>query len=170
EAFTLFETLLQAVLGAGNQTAELDEWADLSGNDPFSVQRRRRSLRHGDWLRANEARQQMRLRWHQFFDTWDAILMPVMVCPAIPHDHRQPSAERVVTVDGESRPYRDLLAWMAPAGACLLPSTVVPIGATSAGLPVGVQVVGPHLHDQTTLAVAAAIGEIVQPLTPALPA
>ncbi|MGI9614871.1 MAG: amidase family protein, partial [Acidimicrobiales bacterium] len=42
EAFTLFETLLQAVLGAGNQTAELDEWADLSGNDPFSVQRRRR--------------------------------------------------------------------------------------------------------------------------------
>jgi len=167
ETFTMFDTLLQGVLGAGSQTAELDEWADLSGSDPLSVQRRRRAVRHGDWLRVNEARQQMRLRWHQFFDTWDAVLMPVMVCPAIPHDHHQPSAERVVAVDGEMRPYRDLLAWMAPAGACLLPSTVVPIGTTIAGLPVGIQIVGPHLHDQTTLAVAAALSQIIQAPRPA---
>jgi amidase len=166
--FTLFDALLQAVLGAGNQTAELDEWANLSGNDALSVQRRSRAVRHGDWLRANETRQQIRFRWHQFFDTWDAILMPVLVCPAIHHDHRQPSAERVVTVNSESRPYRDLLAWMAPAGACLLPSTVVPVGVTSTGLPVGMQIVGPFLHDHTTLSIAEVVGQILPPPSPTL--
>ncbi len=168
ETFTLFDTLLQGVLSAGNQTAELDDWATLSGTDPLSVQQKRRSIRHADWLRANESRQQMRLRWHRFFETWDAILMPVVACPAIAHNHSQPSADRVVTVDGQARPYRELLTWMAPAGACLLPSTVVPIGVTTAGLPVGVQIVGPHLHDKTTLAIAAMISEFVPPPAPPL--
>ena len=44
---------------------------------------------------------------------------------------------------------------MAPAGACYLPATVVPVGQTTAGLPVGIQIVGPYLHDRTTLHLAA---------------
>ena len=38
----------------------------------------------------------------------------------------------------------------------LLPSTVIPVGRTAAGLPVGVQIVGPYLEDRTPLAFAAA--------------
>ena len=166
ESFDLFDTLLQAVLGAGHETAELDEWAAASGTDPLSHQQRRRAIRHRDWIVANEARLQMRLRWHEFFTNWDAILLPVMSCPAIPHDHHQPSAERVVTVGGTPRPYRDLLAWMAPAGACLLPATVVPVGTTTGGLPVGVQILGPYLHDYTTLALAKIITRIIGPTPP----
>jgi amidase len=43
---------------------------------------------------------------------------------------------------------------MAPAGACYLPATVVPVGRLASGLPVGIQVVGPYLEDRTALDVA----------------
>jgi amidase len=42
-----------------------------------------------------------------------------------------------------------------------LPATAVPVGRTSAGLPVGVQVVGPYLEDRTTLAAARCIEEVL---------
>ncbi|MGH9058715.1 MAG: amidase family protein, partial [Acidimicrobiales bacterium] len=51
----------------------------------------------------------------------------------------------------------DLLAWTGLIGMAYLPSTVVPVGRTTAGLPVGVQVVGPYLEDRTCLRVAAAL-------------
>ena len=96
----------------------------------------------------------MRKRWEEFFTEWDAILLPVMPCPAIPHDHSEPIASRSVWVGGQQRPYLDLLAWMAPAGVCYLPATVIPVGCLSNGLPVGIQIVGPYLHDLTTLDLA----------------
>ncbi len=52
---------------------------------------------------------------------------------------------------------------MAPAGACFLPATVIPVGIAASGLPVGVQIVGPYLHDRTTLAFAAAAEAILGP-------
>jgi amidase len=35
-----------------------------------------------------------------------------------------------------------------------LPATSAPIGKTRAGLPIGVQIIGPHLADRTTIAFA----------------
>jgi amidase len=75
----------------------------------------------------------------------------VMPCAAILHDHSEPMSNRTVLIDGEQRPYWVLTAWMAPAGACYLPVTVVPVGCLSDGLPVGIQIVGPYLGDRTTL-------------------
>ncbi len=40
------------------------------------------------------------------------------------------------------------------------PSTVVPVGRTSGGLPVGIQVVGPFLGDRTALAVAGRLEQL----------
>src|SRR5262249_50746526 len=85
---------------------------------------------------------------------WDAILLPVMPCPAIRHDHSEPMASRIAEIEGERRSYWDLTTWMAPAGACYLPATVIPIGRTRAGLPVGVQIACPYLEDRTTLDLA----------------
>jgi amidase len=91
--------------------------------------------------------------------------MPVMPCAAISHDHSVPLAGRTVQVADEQRPYFNLLTWMAPAGACYLPVTVVPVGLSN-GLPVGIQVVGPYLEDRTTLDLAkhllAARGESIR--------
>ena len=52
-----------------------------------------------------------------------------------------------------SRPYTDLFGWIALTTMAYLPATVVPVGRTAGGLPVGVQIVGPYLEDRTTLAV-----------------
>jgi amidase len=43
---------------------------------------------------------------------------------------------------------------MAPAGACYLPATVIPLGLTRQGLPVGIQIVGAYLEDYTALDLA----------------
>ena len=68
---------------------------------------------------------------------------------------------RTVAFGGRDWPYWDAATWMAPAGDCFLPATVVPVGMTSAGLPVGIQIVGPYLHDRTTLDVAGHVTALV---------
>ena len=44
------------------------------------------------------------------------------------HDHSEPIAARVVTTQLGPRPYWELNRWMAPAGVCFLPATVIPVG------------------------------------------
>jgi amidase len=149
-----FFALLQAALAGGVANDRLDDYANTVGDTPAAQTRRLLAMRHRQWLSWNERRLQMRKRWEEFFRSWDAILLPVMPCPAIPHDHSEPQAGRVVQVGGEQRSYWSLITWMAPAGACYLPATVVPVGLLSNGLPVGVQIVGPYLEDRTTLDIA----------------
>ena len=149
-----FFALLQAALAGGVPPDRLDEYAATVGDMPAAHTRRLLAMRHRQWLSYNERRLQMRKRWEEFFTHWDAILLPVMPCPAIPHDHSEPMASRIASVGGEQRPYWDLTTWMAPAGACYLPVTVIPVGRMKNGLPIGIQIVGPYLHDRTTLDLA----------------
>jgi amidase len=149
-----FFALLQAALAGGTPRDRVEEYAASTGDGPLARTRRLLAMRHRDWLSHNERRLQLRKRWEAFFQKFDAILLPVMPCPAIPHDHSEPQSARLAWVAGEQRPYWSLVTWMAPAGACYLPATVVPVGCLSNGLPVGIQIVGPFLHDRTTLDVA----------------
>jgi len=156
-AFTLekvvatFSALLQAALSGGVPFDQIEKYAAATGDTPAAQIKRLQAMRHRQWLSHNERRLQMRRRWEEFFQQWDAILLPIMPCPAIPHDHSQPFASRTAVVGGERRPYWDLGAWMAPAGACYLPATVIPVGRAANRLPVGIQIVGPYLEDRTTL-------------------
>ena len=156
-AFTLdkvvasFSALLQAALSGGASPDQIENYAVATGDAPAAQIKRLQAMRHRQWLSYNERRLQMRKRWEEFFKQWDAILLPVMPCPAIPHDHSQPLASRTALIAGEQRPYWDLGAWMAPAGVCYLPATVVPVGRLASGLPIGIQIVGPYLEDRTTL-------------------
>ena len=150
----VFSALLQAALAGGTARDRIEAYAALTEDTPLANTRRLLAMRHRDWLSHNERRLQMRRRWEAFFERWDIMLLPVMPCAAIPHDHSEPPAARLAWVGGEQRPYWDLVTWMAPAGACYLPATVVPVGRLSNGLPVGIQIVGPYLHDRTTLDVA----------------
>jgi amidase len=156
-----FLALLQSALAGGVSRDTIEHYAASTGNTPADRTRRILAMRHREWLSYNERRQQMRKRWEEFFQKWDAMLLPVMPCPAIPHDHSDPQAARLAQVGDEQLPYWDLVTWMAPAGACYLPVTVVPVGQLSNGLPVGIQIVGPYLHDRTTLDIAKHLLEIV---------
>jgi amidase len=159
-AFTLekvvatFSALLQAALSGGVPFDKIEQYAVASGDAPAAQIKWLQAMRHRQWLSHNERRQQMRRRCEEFFKDWDALLLPVMPCPAIAHDHSQPLASRTAAVGGEQRQYWALNAWMAPAGACYLPATVIPAGCLAGGLPVGIQIVGPYLEDRTTLDIA----------------
>ncbi|MEO0412010.1 MAG: amidase [Pseudomonadota bacterium] len=116
---------------------------------------------HKAWALANETRARMRREIDRFFEQFDVLLMPVIPWTAPKHDHSGTILSRTVMVDGKSRPYTDALDYIALATALYLPSTVAPIGLASDGLPVGVQIVGPYMHDATTIAFAQALGEVI---------
>ena len=156
-----FMALLQAALAGGNARDKIEAFATSQGDTPVASTRRLLAMRHREWLSYNERRLQMRKQWEEFFQSWDIMLLPVMPCAAIKHDHSEPMAGRTVPVNGEARPYWDMVSWMAPAGACYLPATVVPVGQLSNGLPVGIQIVGPYLCDRSTLQVARELLRIV---------
>ena len=165
-AFTLekvsdtFFTLLHAALSGGFKPEVIERLAAETGDSPIALTRRRTAIRHRDWLSANERRLQMRRGFEELFERWDVLLLPVMPCVALPHDQSEPMADRTVSFAGRDWPYWDAATWMAPAGACYLPATVVPVGLAGSGLPVGIQIVGPYLHDRTTLQLARHVAEM----------
>ena len=69
--------------------------------------------------------------------------------------------DRTVPCGGVDVPYFLIGAWTSLIGAAYLPSTSAPVGRTTAGLPVGVQVVSPYLHDRSSIAIAGWITELV---------
>ena len=64
-------------------------------------------------------------------------------------------------MNGEQRPYIDQSTWTGLAGGAYLPAAVVPVGRTSDGLPVGMQVVAPYLEDRTAIDVARQIERLL---------
>jgi amidase len=115
---------------------------------------------HADWLRLDQRRQAFRDQWAALFERYDVLLCPVCSTPPFPHDQR-PREERQYLIDGQPRPMSDYVGWVGVVGMAYLPSTSTPLGANAQGLPVGVQVVGPHLADRRTIAVAHQLGEVI---------
>ncbi|MGN6220585.1 MAG: amidase family protein [Microbacterium sp.] len=67
--------------------------------------------------------------------------------------------------DGFDIPFDALLAWSSVATFANLPATSAPIGLSVEGLPIAVQVIGPHLGDLTTIAFAGIVArEVPAPL------
>ena len=163
----VFDQLLGAATCGGYSLKEIEEMAAAAGTAQGPLGVENSILRHRSWLSANERRLQMRRRWREFFQDWDVVLLPVSPVPAIPHDSSEPMSARTIRVDGVERPYAEQIKWMGLTGVAYLPAAVVPVGLTSAGLPVGLQIAGPYLEDRTTLQVArileALIGEFPKP-------
>ncbi len=159
ESHAIYYSLLTATMGAGlpdkvyrrmqAHAAELND-AD-SYEDRFA---RGATQSHADWLRTHEQRLRMAAAWAELFREHDVLLAPVTHAPPFPHDHSNPQYHRSLTVNGQRRPYMDLVVWAGLAGVVYLPVTVVPLGLNRDGLPIGVQIIGPHLEDRTTLAFA----------------
>jgi amidase len=109
-----------------------------------------------NWSSIKSARAVLRQQWHMLFQEWDVVLCPAMPTPAFPHDHSE-LGKRQIDIDGGKYTYLDQVAWPSLATASGLPATVVPIGRTEHGLPIGAQIIGPPSGDRTTLAFAAVV-------------
>ena len=116
---------------------------------------------HKRFHKALKERMEAREAWRRYFETRDAFLMPVSFLPAFPHDHSQHFWERVLQTPEGPRRYEDLMFWISFATLTGLPATVAPIGKTTDGLPVGIQIVGPYLEDATPIDVAAKMTKVV---------
>lgn len=116
---------------------------------------------HGEWLARHEKRLHMRKRWEEFFQGVDILLCPVTNTLPFAHDHSNPIYKRQLKINGTPTPYTDILVWVGLAGVVYLPSTVIPLGTGPSGLPIGVQIVGPHLEDRSCLAFATHLDQIM---------
>ncbi len=157
EAARLYIKLLRAAT-SGRQTDEdfrrnVEQARTLAPDDESYPARMARAnvLSHRDWLAADEARHQMRLKWAEFFEEFDLLLCPAASGPAFPHNHEGERWERMLDINGKRQPSTDQMFWAGFSCLVYLPSTVAPLGLTPAGLPVGVQIVGPQFGDRTCI-------------------
>jgi amidase len=116
---------------------------------------------HRQWLRGDERRAEVRKVWAEWFESYDALLCPVMPTPAITHQQEGDMFSRSIDINREPVPYINLISWTGFIGITCLPSAVPPIGRTPAGLPVGVQVVTPYLRDREAIALAGQLADLV---------
>jgi len=135
-----------------------DMVAGLTGRPPaWSLPIRGYTATHGEWLEADEVRARIAYQMKGVFERFDVILAPVAPVVAFAHNHKPFTGRKLVCSDSRTIPYASMLNWIALATACGLPVTTVPAGLAVSGLPVGVQVIGPHGADARTLAVAQAV-------------
>ncbi len=160
KADRVFDNLLGGAMCGGYSTTEIEDMAARLAAGEIAegaLGVGAATQRHRAWLADNERRLQMRARWREFFERWDVVLAPVSPTVAIPHDQTFPATRRRIDVAGEERPYFDQITWMGLFGVVFLPSTSVPVGLHTSGLPIGMQIVGPYLEDRTCLAAAAVV-------------
>lgn len=115
---------------------------------------------HRDWLVRCAEREIVRDKWAEFFDSFDAVIMPISFVPPFPHNQDGDFGTRTLICNGEERPYADLLRWTILTGMAYLPATTPPIGFDDDGLPISFQVVGPYGGDYTTIRLAGYIAEL----------
>ena len=156
DAHHTFDVLLRAATSARFSDAEQAAFRDELGRLPARTNTKRsrmlrgNTLLHRDWLRLNEARHRMRLKWHAWFADYDLLLCPVLCTAALPHDQR-PHYDRTITIRGKEYPAPNQLFWSGYSGMSFLPATAAPLGFTADGRPVGVQIIGPQYGDRTCI-------------------
>ncbi|WP_431893330.1 amidase [Nonomuraea sp. bgisy101] len=123
----------------------------LGANTAWNVEQGRK-VTGADLARAEKLRSGLYQRMAAFFDTYDVLIAPVSQVPPFPVERPY-----VDEINGVKLP--DYLSWMRSAywiSVLHAPAASVPAGFTSAGLPVGVQIVGRPFADARVLRVARA--------------
>ena len=162
--------LLLATLGARNpgydEMVERAAALDPADDSPYAQSLRFSTARHRDVALAEATRDGHRWAWRRFFVDHDVVLAPITATPAFPHDHSLPLPARTMRVNGADVPYFGQLFWAGLAISAHLPATAVPVGLTSQGLPVGMQIIGDAYRDRTTIWVGAQLAKLIGGFTP----
>ncbi|MCG8336813.1 MAG: amidase [Proteobacteria bacterium] len=169
--FNLFSSLLNAVLGQATPHKIFKKWIekeselDHSNSGYKNKQMIGAIQRHRDWLMRDAERQIFRQKWSEFFQEYDLLLCPAVCTNAIAHDH-SPWFDRTIQINNKAYPYSNLMGWPGLTNSVYLPSTVVPIGISNDGLPIGMQIVGDYLEDMTCIHFAMVLKEKIGGFTP----
>ena len=145
---------------------QLDLWMALAGaaaspSLPADIRAAASGL-HLRWIRNHERREELRDRWRAWFDDYDALLSPVVLTVAPPHNLDGDPFARTIDVDGVPRNIMmDIPQWTGLVNVIGYPACVVPIGCTEEGLPVGLQIVTPYLRDREAIDLARHVESVV---------
>lgn len=150
------ETITRWLDDAGARLAEPDVHSDAA-NEHWGV-----GL-HRDWLEANEERVRLQAAWADACGRFDVVLLPVTPVAAQEHQPEAKLDGRSIPVDGRPMPWRALSPWLWVVGLLHLPAVAAPIGFTSEGLPVGIQIVGRFGGDRSAIEVGRRVGRYARP-------
>lgn len=129
-------------------------WADI---DPglAEIAREGAAIAHADHLEAGLARGRLGLALSLFLDRYDLLLTPALPIPAF-------AAGREVPEGGGMVRWTEWTPFTYPFNLTQQPAASVPCGLTQAGLPVGLQIVGPR-HGEAAVLRAARAFEAARP-------
>jgi amidase len=99
-------------------------------------------------------REHYRAAYRAFFQEWDVLLAPANVVNAFPHLD-VPWPERVLKINDQTVNYNRQFVYPSLCNFSGQPGTAFPVGLTEAGLPIGLQAIGPYLEDRTSIRFAA---------------
>lgn len=158
DAFDLYRVLLTAMTTAGMPSERRKQALELlNKRDDREAAVRARGLggSAGDYLVWNRDRERVRAAWRDFFRSWDVLISPAFCSLAYPHfENPWPpdiTRQTLFNFAGEPAPYDYGLFYPSLATLPGQPATSFPVELSRAGLPVGLQAIGPYLEDYTVL-------------------
>jgi Asp-tRNA(Asn)/Glu-tRNA(Gln) amidotransferase A subunit family amidase len=144
---------LRALGALASHGERIAKHPDLCGPNMHENVAEARRYTAEDIARAFTAQTAIYHRWQSFFERYDLILTPAITISPRPWAELYPAQ-----IDGKQT--QSYFHWLALAYAVTLvghPAISIPVGVDEAGMPFGLQIVGPRGGDAKVLAAAAAL-------------
>lgn len=132
-----------AALRAANERDELSE--------PLLIDIIETEWTAEDFTDANKQRQGLNQKLRRFMEEYDLVITPTLAVPPFDVDSPGPTE-----IEGREVPLFHWLSFTFPVNMTGHPAATVPAGWTDNGLPVGLQLIGTHLADETVMEASAA--------------
>jgi len=171
-AYETYILLLRAATSGSLSEEQLERFRGIATNsDPddksyLTLMARAGVMPHKEWMRIDNERKLMALKWAEFFNDWDILICPVAAGPAFPQNQQGERQDRMIDINGALQPSTDQMFWAGYSNMVDLPSTVMPAGLTPSGLPVGLQAVAAYGEDKTSLMLCRLLEEAYHQFTP----
>jgi amidase len=157
--YKVYLSILLAISSTDMPAAERQRQAALfraAGNEFLAAYAAGLEASAADYLLWFGQRERYRAAYRAFFRDWDVLLAPANMVNAFPHTDA-PMSARTLEVNGQTVLYDLQSFYPALANLCGQPATAFPVDLTRAGLPIGVQAIGPYLEDRTPMRFAALV-------------
>jgi amidase len=151
--FNDYMTLLAVITSLGQSRSARERMASEStsnNQDAMAAMAKGFTIDAMDYIMLLGRREVARAAWRAFFKDWDVLVCPTALDAAFKHQSG-PQPERMLPLDDTEVPYTLNIAYPMWAIFTGQPATAFPAGLNSAGLPLGLQAIGPYLEDRTTI-------------------